>query len=91
MQRKARAIVNEFESVCVCVCVCVCTEWSRSVVMQFAAKAQEAHSQFAVPVVSANSGGLVVRSQYFRGKVTHRFGQERQYIRCNIACCNAVP
>lgn len=23
MQRKARAIVNEFESVCVCVCVCV--------------------------------------------------------------------
>ena len=56
-------------------------------VMQFAAKAQEAHSQFAVPVVSANSGGLVVRSQYFRGKVTHRFGQGMQYFRCNIACC----
>ncbi|KAL0036366.1 hypothetical protein WJX77_004386 [Trebouxia sp. C0004] len=42
-------------------------EWNRSVVMQFAVKAQEARSQFLVTVVSANSGGVVVRSQYFRG------------------------
>ncbi len=67
--------------------VCVCTEWNRSVVMQFAVKAQEAHSQFAVPVVSANSGGVVVRSLYFRGKPTHCFGQEMQYFRPNIASC----
>ncbi|KAL0037479.1 hypothetical protein WJX79_010408 [Trebouxia sp. C0005] len=42
-------------------------EWDLSVVMRFAVKAQDAHSQFTVPVVSANSGGVVVRSQYFRG------------------------
>ncbi len=51
-------------------CVCAGAEWTRSVVMKFAVKAQEAHSQFAVPVVSVNSGGVVVRSLYFRGKPT---------------------
>ena len=97
-EAKAEAIANEIKSPC----VCACAEWTRSVVMKFAVKAQEAHSQFAVPVVSVNSGGVVVRSLYSRGMphatlplckytiraiLTHCFGQERQYFRTNITCC----
>ncbi len=48
---------------------CVSAEWRTNVILEFAQKAQEAQRQFDVSVVSANSGGLVVRSRNLKGNV----------------------